>query len=165
MRVISTWIFVILTGYCHIGSQRRRVPHRSRQWRRRGRDTAQPNEDVIEPRAFEGGATRENNFDSSCSCNWPNRCLLRMRILTLVLFIYMHVAIEITQAHWGSWNWLTRWWMSLILDADVVIETCFVCDVFDSYRRQRPCIPFGAPLLFTFKVKYKLVRLSPMHVD
>ena len=26
MKVMSTWLFVILTGYCHIGSQRGRVP-------------------------------------------------------------------------------------------------------------------------------------------
>ena len=26
MKVMSTWIFVILTGYCHIGSQHGRVP-------------------------------------------------------------------------------------------------------------------------------------------
>jgi len=26
MEVMSTWIIVILTGYCHIGSQRVRVP-------------------------------------------------------------------------------------------------------------------------------------------
>jgi hypothetical protein len=60
MKVMSAWIFVTLTKYCHIGSQRERVPNfptrksshtcagmKIGQRKRHGRGMAQPNEDVI----------------------------------------------------------------------------------------------------------------------
>ena len=52
MKVMSTWLVVILTGYCHIGYRRGRVT--TQVWARRpgseggrGRGGLQPNEDVI----------------------------------------------------------------------------------------------------------------------
>jgi hypothetical protein len=54
MKVMSTWIFVILTGYYHISSRRGKIPMEVRgkktgHWRRRERDETQPNDDVISP--------------------------------------------------------------------------------------------------------------------
>lgn len=57
LKVMSTWIFVNLTGYCHIWFPMRESPHvdvgrMTKQWRRRRRGGARPNTNVIYPQTY-----------------------------------------------------------------------------------------------------------------
>jgi hypothetical protein len=97
---MPTWKLLILTGYCHIGSQQGRIPHMC-EWRKRGRGGTQPNDDVISPGQ---DIVLDPNMESACgSCSHSHM------LSTYYIYLYIHQA----KPHPSCLRWVekdTRIW-------------------------------------------------------